>query len=227
MITATEDDLTTLQERRRQLSDRLEELRSEQPDILADVAACEQDWLDAITVGDDSTLLSERLELRRRELASNLRAAEHVSSLLASVDLEIGDLTAKAQLAEDVQRYHEARIDYQATLPDLPDSLPDTVAVISDALDALVGEVDGARASHDRLAGMSAQLSQRAGMLGVVVDVPVPPSWSAGLDRAHGKETLFYQLMLATIQRRGAHSVLAEIERVIKIGLEDRRKAAR
>jgi hypothetical protein len=33
--------------------------------------------------------------------------------------------------------------------------------------------------------------------------------------------------MLATIQRRGAHSVLSEIERVINIGLNDQRRAAR
>jgi chromosome segregation ATPase len=110
MTTAT-DDLTTLRERRRQLSDRLEELRSEQPDILADVAACEQDWLDAITVGEDATLLSERLELRKRELTSNRKAGEHVSSLLTGVDSQIADIESRERLAADVQTYHEARID--------------------------------------------------------------------------------------------------------------------
>jgi chromosome segregation ATPase len=228
-MTATiTDDLIGLQERRRQLSDRLDELKSAAVDILNDVASCEQDFLDAAELGDDVELLSGRVELRKRQLSDNRKVGDHLASLLADLDAQVADIEARQRLADEVQEYHARRIDYSTeTLPGLPDALPAAVEIISDALDGLLAEVDGARATHDRLASTAVQLRQRGEYLGVAVDVPEPENWSAGLEREHGKESLHRQLMLACLQQRGAHAILSEIERVINIGLNDRRRSAR
>jgi chromosome segregation ATPase len=227
MIIATEDDLTTLQERRRQLSDRLEELRSELPDIQADVAACETDWLDAVTIGEDSGLLASRVDLRKAELANNRKAADHITTLLADVDRQIADVTAKAQFRDDESAYLAARTEYSETLDDLPDSLPACVEVINDALTALLEQIDIARRTHDQLAGMAGSLRQRAEQLDVDVFAPDPESWSAGLERIHHKDVATRQLALSLMQRRGIQSVIAEVTRLIMLDAEAKRKAAR
>jgi hypothetical protein len=226
MIATTENDLTTLGERRRQLADRLEELRTEQAGILDDVAAAEQDFLDGVETGEDTALLGERVELRKRELSNSRKAVDHLTAIRADVDAQIAGITARERLAVDVQAYHEARIDYNAALPDLPDSLPAAVEIISDALDGLLAVVDTARADHDRLLGTAGQLRQRADQLDVEIDVPDPADWSAGLNKID-KDGPYRLLALATMQRRGARAVLAEIERVILLELDAKRRAAR
>jgi hypothetical protein len=226
MITATEDDLTTLRERRRQLADRLSELRSEQAGVLDDVAAAEQDFLDSVETGEDSALLGERVELRKRELGNSRKAIEHLTSLMTGVDSQIVDITARQQLADDVAAYRTALESYAESLSDLVDALPTCVEVISAALDELIGEIDGVRNTHDRLLGTAAQLHQRSAMLSVSIHAPDPADWSAGLNKID-KNGPYWLLALATMQRRGSHAVLAEIERVILLNLDAKRRAAR
>jgi chromosome segregation ATPase len=226
MTTATENDLTTLRERRRQLSDRLEDIRSEQRDIVEDLATARTDWADCIEIGENADLLAERVHMRERELADRGHAAEHLGRLLADLDTQVADIEARAQLADDVAAYAVALESYAATLPDLPSALPDAAEVVSAALGALLGEFDGARTSHDQLSGTAAALQQRAGMLGVEIHAPQPPDWSTGLNGID-KDGLYRQLALAVMQRRGADAVMGEIVRVITLNRNSQRKAAR
>jgi chromosome segregation ATPase len=226
MTTASSDTLVTLRERRRQLADRLEELKAQARDITDDIAGARQDWVDSVELGEDSTLLAQRVHLRESELTDNQRAADHLRGLVADLDRQIADIETRRQLAEEVQRFNEARIDYNADLPEVPDALPTAVTSVKAALDCLLGEVADARDTHDRLAGTAAQLRQRAELLGVDVVAPDPADWSAGLNRID-KDGPLRQLALAVMQRRGPHAVLAEIERVILLGLNDQRRAAR
>jgi hypothetical protein len=227
VIATTSDDLVTLRERRRQLSDRVDDLHNQSMIIRDDIAVARQNWADAVQLGDDVELLNGRVRLRECEAQDNQRAAEHLAALLADVDRQIADVAARAQLDDDAAAYRVSLRSYAETLPNLPDSLPDAVQVISAALDALLGEVDGARDTHGQLSATATALRHRAEQIGADVDAPQPSSWSAGLERTHGKETVFWQLMLSVVQRRGPHAVLAEVERVIKIVPEDRRRAAR
>jgi uncharacterized phage infection (PIP) family protein YhgE len=226
MTTAT-DDLTTLRERRRQLSDRAEELTSAAVDILADVASAEQDWLDSVELGEDAGLLGQRVELRKCELSNNRKASEHLAGLLAGVDQQISDIEAIEQLNADVEVYSSARRDYSESLASLPGALPTAVEAVSTALTELLERVEGARTAHDQLAGTAVQLGQRASLVGVDADVAEPPSWSGALERAYPKDTPSRNLMLSVIQRRGAHSVLAEIEQLIRLQITDQRRALR
>jgi chromosome segregation ATPase len=226
-MTTAIDDLTTLRERRRQLSDRLEDIRTEQREIADDLAAARTDWADAVECGEDTDLLAERVHLHERGLADRGHAAGHLEALLADVDRQITDIESRERLATEVQTYHEARIDYSASLPDLPDALPEAVAAVRAALASLLGTVDGARAECERLTGAAAQLRQRAALLGVDVLAPDPEAWTGTLERACPKDTPSRTLMLAIIQRRGAHAVLAEIEQLIRLGLDDQRRALR
>jgi chromosome segregation ATPase len=227
-MTATiTDDLIGLQERRRQLSDRLDELKSAAVDILNDVASCEQDFLDAAELGDDVELLSGRVELRKRQLSDNRKASDHLAALLADCDRQIADIEARQRLADDAEVYRTALGNYAEHLPDLPGALPDAVEVIAAALTELIGEVDTARFDHDRLASTAGQLRARAEQLGAEVDVPDPPGWSVPLERVHHKDAATRQLALALLQRRGIQSVIAEITRLIMIDAEAKRRAAR
>ncbi len=226
MTTATTDDLVTLRERRRQLGDRLEDIRSEQRDIVEDLSAARTDWADCIEVGENADLLAERVHLRERELADRGHAAEHLGTLLADLDAKIADVLAWQQLDNDVASYGAALAAYTDRLPDLPSLLPDTVAVISDALDALISEVAAAKASHAQLAATAGSLRLRAGQLGTDVDAEEPPSWSAVLERAHDRDSDCWQLMLSVIQARGLQSVAAEIIRLIMLGDAAKRRRA-
>jgi hypothetical protein len=226
MTATTSDDLVTLRERRRQLADRLEELRSGDRALAEDVTAAQTDWADAVALGEDVGLLAERVRLRQREAADAQAAAAHLARLLADLDAQISDIEARERLADDVASYTAALASYAETLPGLVDALPAAVEVISDALDGLLGEIDGARTSHDQLTGTAGALRLQAQMLGAEVDAPDPPDWSTGLNKID-KDGLYRQLALSLMQRRGAHAVLAEIERVINIGLNDQRRAAR
>jgi chromosome segregation ATPase len=226
MTTAT-DDLTTLRERRRQLSDRAEELKAAAVDILADVSSAEQDWLDAVELGEDAGLLAERTELGKRELSDNRRATDHLEALLAGIDAQIADIEARERLTADLEVYSAARLDYSASLDSLPAALPTAVEAVSTALTELLERVEGARTAHDQLAGTAVQLGQRASLVGVDADVAEPPSWSGALERAYPKDTPSRNLMLSVIQRRGAHSVLAEIEQLIRLQITDQRRSLR
>jgi hypothetical protein len=226
VTTVTENDLTSLGERARQLRDRVDELRAQAIAITDDIAVARQDWVDAVELGEDGALLAQRCRLREGELLDNRQAAEHLQRLLGEVDAEIADIEARAQLAADVQRYHEARIDFNADLPGLVEALPDTVAVIGDALDALTGEVDIARTTHDQLVASAGQLRQRAEQLGVEHHLPDPADWSAGLSKID-KDGPLRQLSLALMQRRGIQAVISEITRLIMLDAEAKRKAAR
>jgi chromosome segregation ATPase len=227
MIATTSDHLVTLRERRRQLSDRLDDVRAEQRDIVEDLAVARTDWADAVEIGENADLLAERVHLRERELADRGHAAEHLGTLLADLDAKIADTLARQALAADALAYHEACIDHNATIPDLVDALGDVVAVIGAALGELIGEVDTARDSHDRLTGTAAQLRQRAEILGTDVDAPEPKSWTVAMENAHPKDSPGRTLMLAVIQGRGAHAILGEIEHLIQLDLAAKRKALR
>jgi hypothetical protein len=222
-MTTTEIAETDLQERRRQLSDRAGELQAQ----AVDIAAARTDWMDAVSIGEESTLLSQRLHIREAELLDNRQAAEHLQRLLSEVDAQIAGITARAQLTDDANAYSAALDAYRETLPGLPDALPACVELISDALDGLLGEVDAARTTHDQLVGTAAHLQLRAQQLGADVDALAPPSWTTGMERVHGKESATRQLMLALLQQRGVQSVIAEITRLILLDAEAKRKAAR
>jgi len=228
MIATTSEDLVTLRERHRQLSDRVAELSAQAIDITGDIAAARTDWTDSVErCGEDSTLLAQRVHLREAELLDNRQAAEHLQRLLTEVDAEIADITARQQLAEDAAAYRTALASYAGLLPGLPDALGDAVEVITAALDGLLAEVAAARTGHDQLSSTSAQLRQRAQRIGAAVDAPELPSWSDPLERVHGKESATRQLMLALLQQRGMQSVISEITRLIMLDVEAKRKAAR
>jgi hypothetical protein len=226
MTTAT-DDLTTLRERCRQLADRLEDVRTEQREIADDLAAARTDWADAVECGEDADLLAERVHLHERGLVDRGHAAGHLEALLADVDRQIAGIESRERLAADVQAYHEARIDYSASLPDLVDALPEAVSAVRCALDNLLGTVDTARSTYEALFGTAVHLRQRADQLGEDVSVTDPQSWSGALETASPKHTATRTMMLSVIQQRGAHAVLAEIEQLIRLGLDDQRRALR
>jgi hypothetical protein len=226
MTTAAEETLTTLRERRRQLSDRLDELSAQAIDITDDIVTARTDWTDSVECcSEDSTLLAQRLHLREAELLDNRTAVDHLTSVLAGVDAQISGITARAQLADDAASYRATLVAYTAALPGLPDSLPSTVEVIGDALTELIDEIDGARASHDELLATAGSLRQRAEQLGADVDAPAPASWPAGLERVHHRDAATRQLMLALLQQRGVQSVISEITRLIMLDAEAKRKA--
>jgi hypothetical protein len=227
MTTATTDDLVGLQERHRQLADRVDELRNQSMIIRDDIAVARQDWADAVELGDDVELLASRVRLREGEAEDNQRAIEHLAAIVADLDRQITDVIAREQLADDESSYRVALDSYAEGLPGLPDCLPAAVELISDALTGLLAEVDAARTTHDQLAASAGSLHQRADLLGADIDAPQPPSWSDPLERAHDKESATRQLMLAVVQRRGAHAVLSEIERLIQLDLEAKRRALR
>jgi hypothetical protein len=225
-VTTATEDLTSLGERARQLRDRVDELSAQAVDITDDISAARTDWMDAVSIGEDSTLLSQRVHIREAELLDNRQAAEHLQRLLGEVDAEIAGITARAQLTDDVAAYSTALDAYRETPPGLPDALPACVELISDALDGLLGEVDAARTDHDQLAATAQALRLRGEQLGTDVDAPQPPDWSAGLNEID-KDGALRQLSLALMQRRGIQSVIAEITRLIMLDVEAKRKAAR
>jgi uncharacterized protein (UPF0335 family) len=226
MIATTSDNLVTLRERRRQLADRLEELRSGDQALAEDVTAAQTDWADAVALGEDVGLLAERVRLRQREAADAQAAAAHLAHLLAGVDAQISDIEARERLVAEAAAYAVELDVYRQTLPGLPGALPDAVEVVSAALDALLGEIDGARSSYGQLLATAAGLRQRAGMLSVEIHAPDPADWSAGLNRVD-KNGLYWQLALAVMQQRGAQAVLSEVARVILLNLTNQQRAAR
>lgn len=227
MTTTTGDDLTTLRERRSSLADRLEDTRADQRGIAEELQTARTSWWHAIEIGDDPLLPSGRVHALEQELGDKGHASAHLEALIADLDTKIADVTARGQLADDVQRYHEARIDYSADmLPGLPGALTDAVEVVSAVLSELLAEVDTARTTHDQLLATAESLRMRADQLGVAVDAPEAPSWSQGLERVHHRDAVTRQLCLSLLQKRGEAAVLAEISRLILLERNAAQRAA-
>lgn len=206
--TTVTTDKVALQERREQLAERLGELHEQQLAITEDVAICEQDWADAVELGEDAGLLAQRVGHRRTELGDVRRAADHLSAVLAGVDAELAEIEQNQQLDAELADYAESLERYRVSLDALPGAPAAAADAVAGAVSALRRRIDAARTDYDALSAQAATLRLRADSAGRTDVVADPPDWSALLEPTERGTHPLWILYLTLAQNRSDKDLL-------------------